>query len=110
LLSHRAGFWVRLIPGILDLLILAVPFSVFVSFLSVGMKISNAFVDLHPGQPPSEILAKFGPTFLWISFCFFAISSWLYFAFCESSSWRATPGKRVFSLYVADASGSPVDF
>ena len=46
--AARAGFWVRLAAGLIDLTILAIPLSVFVSLLSVGMEISNAFVDLNP--------------------------------------------------------------
>jgi uncharacterized RDD family membrane protein YckC len=110
LAPRPAGFWIRLAAGIIDLLILAVPFSVFVSFLSVGMKISKDFLDLHPGEAPSEVLSRFGPRFLFLSLCFFAVSSWLYFAFHESSSWRATLGKRLLGLYVGDKDGSPVGF
>jgi uncharacterized RDD family membrane protein YckC len=107
---HQAGFLMRFFAAIVDFLILAVPFAVFVSFLSVGMGISVDFVKLHPGEPPSEILQKFGPRFLFLSLCFYAVSGWLYFAFCESSRWRATLGKRLLSLYVGDLRGSPVGF
>ncbi len=41
---------------------------------------------------------------------FFALESWLYFASSESSAWRATLGKRLLGLYVADLEGKPVDF
>jgi uncharacterized RDD family membrane protein YckC len=107
---RRAGFWVRCAAGIIDLVILAVPLAVFVSFLSVGMGISNAFVDLRPGIEPAEILVKFGPRFVVITFCFFAVMSWLYFAILESSRWHATPGKRLVGIYVADERGQPVTF
>lgn len=105
-----AGFWIRLAAGTIDLLVLAVPFAVFVSFLSVVMGISKDFLDLHPGQAPSEIMTRFGPRFLFLSLCFFAVSSWLYFAFYESSSWRATMGKRLLGLYVGDRDGRRVGF
>ena len=103
-----AGFFARLAAGIIDLVILAVPFAVFVSFLSLGMGISKDFLDLHPGEAPSEVLSRFGPQFLFISLCFFAVGSWLYFAFQESSSWRATLGKRLLGLYVGNKDGRPV--
>jgi uncharacterized RDD family membrane protein YckC len=105
-----AGFLARFAAGIIDLVILAVPFAVFVSFLSSGMGISKDFLDLHPGEAPSEVLSRFGPQFLFLSLCFFAVSSWLYFAYCESSSWRATLGKRLLGLYVGDKGGMPVGF
>jgi uncharacterized RDD family membrane protein YckC len=74
------------------------------------MGISKDFLDLHPGEAPSEVLSRFGPRFLFLSLCFFAVSSWLYFAFHESSSWRATLGKRLLGLYVGDRDGKPVGF
>jgi uncharacterized RDD family membrane protein YckC len=89
---------------------LAVPFAVFVSFLSVGMRLSNDFLNLRPGMPPSEVLMRFGPRFLHISLSFFIVLSWAYFAGLESSSWRATLGKRVLGLYVADAHGRRIAF
>lgn len=107
---RRAGFWARFVAGLIDLTILAIPFSVFVSFLSVGMGISNAFVDLNPHMPPHELLVRFGPRFLFICLAFFLAMEWLYFALLESSSWRATPGKRLLGLYVADERGKSASF
>ena len=85
-------------------MVLAVPFAVFVSFLSVGMRISKDFLDLHPGYHLARLLMKFGPRFLHICLGFFILLSWVYFAGMESSRWRATLGKRALSLYVADSS------
>ena len=105
-----AGFWVRLVAAMLDFLILAVPFAVFVSFLSVAMGIPVAFLTLNPQTPPSELLLKFGPSFLTYGLCFYIMSGWAYFALCESSKLRATPGKLLFGLYLADKGGQPVTF
>ena len=105
-----AGFWVRLLAAMLDFLILAVPFAVFVSFLSVAMGIPVAFLKLNPQTPPSELLLKFGPSFLTYGLCFYIMSGWAYFALCESSRLRATPGKLLFGLYVADNRGQSVTF
>jgi uncharacterized RDD family membrane protein YckC len=91
--------------ALIDLLILGVPLAVFISFLSVAMGISTAFLDLRPGEPPTEILKSFGNTFIYITLAFFILMSWLYFAIFESSRWRATLGKRVLSLYVSDLQG-----
>jgi uncharacterized RDD family membrane protein YckC len=105
-----AGFPLRLFAGIIDLLILGVPLSVFISFLSVAMKISTAFLDLRPGQPPAEILKAFGNTFIYFTLAFFILISWLYFAVLESSRWRATLGKRALGLYVTDPHGNQATF
>jgi uncharacterized RDD family membrane protein YckC len=106
--SSPAGFWLRFAAAIIDLVVLAVPFAAFVLFLSVAMRISTEFLDLRPGIPPGEVLMKFGPRFLYISLGFFLLLSWTYFATLESSSWRATLGKRALGLYVADTNGSRV--
>jgi len=108
-LSH-AGFWIRLIAGMIDLFLLVVPFAVFVSFLAAGMGISNPFFNHRAGTTLNETLTQWGPTFLLLCVCFFAGESWLYFALSESSAWHATLGKRFLGLYVADAAGKPVDF
>jgi hypothetical protein len=73
-----AGFLLRFAAAVIDLAVLAVPFAVFVSFLSVGMRISRDFLALHPGMPPSEVLMRFGPRFLYISLAFFIVLSWAY--------------------------------
>jgi uncharacterized RDD family membrane protein YckC len=105
-----AAFALRLAAATIDLIVLAVPLAVFVSFLSVAMGISTAFLNLRPGQAPSEILKTFGNTFLLISLGFFILMSWLYFAILESSRWRATLGKRAVGIYVADLHGKRVSF
>jgi uncharacterized RDD family membrane protein YckC len=107
---QRAGFWIRVAAGLFDLLILAIPVIVFVSFLSVGMGSWVAFLDLHPGESPDQIHALFGPTFLVLTLVFFVLIEWLYFAILESSSWRATLGKRLLGLQVGDVDGNPVRF
>jgi uncharacterized RDD family membrane protein YckC len=107
---RHAGFWIRLIAGIIDLFLLVVPFAVFVSFLAAGMGISNPFFNHRAGTPLNETLTQWGPTFLLLCVCFFAIESWLYFALSESSAWHATLGKRFLGVYVADVAGKPVDF
>jgi len=106
----HAGFWIRFIAAIIDLLLLVVPFAVFVSFFAAGMGISNPFFNHRAGTPLNETLTRSGPTFLFICLCFFAAESWLYFALSESSALHATLGKRLLGLYVADAAGEPVDF
>jgi uncharacterized RDD family membrane protein YckC len=106
----RAGFWIRSVAAVIDLILLIVPFAVFVSFLAAAMGISNPFFNLRPGMPLNETLAQLAPVFLTLCVCFFAVESWLYFALSESSRWHATPGKRFLGIYVADVAGKPVDF
>ena len=105
-----AGFWIRLVAGTIDFIILAIPLAVFVSFLSVGMGTWQAFLDLHPGQTGNEIVDQFGRTFLFATLCFFVVTSWLYFASLESSSLRGSIGKLVLGLYVGDDYGNSIGF
>jgi uncharacterized RDD family membrane protein YckC len=110
LIPMRPTFLPRLFAGIIDLMILAVPVSVFISFLSVALGISTAFLTLNPGQTPHEILLRFGDRFIYATLAFFVAISWIYFAVCESSKRQATPGKRLFGLRVTDEAGARVTF
>lgn len=105
-----AGFWIRFVAAMIDLVIVTIPFTVFVSFLAAGMGISNPFFNHSEGTPLNATLQQLGPAFLATCICFFAAESWLYFALAESSSWHATLGKRLLGLYVADLAGKPVGF
>jgi uncharacterized RDD family membrane protein YckC len=109
-LATRARFWIRSVAGIIDLILLVVPFAVFVSFLAAAMGISNPFFNHRAGTPLNQNLTQHGPMFLFICLCFIAVESWLYFAISESSAWHATLGKRLLGLYVADVAGKPIDF
>lgn len=105
-----AGFWLRFVAAILDLVALAIPLSVFVSFLALACGTPLAFLALRPREPPGAVIAAFGKPALIAMLCFFVLSGWLYFSLMESSRWQATIGKRVFGLYVSDLRGTPVNF
>lgn len=106
----RPTFIPRVFAAAIDLLILAVPLAAFISFLSVALGISSAFLDLHPGEPPAAVLRAFGNRFVYSTLAFFVAMSWMYFAGFESSKWRATPGKRLLGLLVGDETGNRVSF
>jgi uncharacterized RDD family membrane protein YckC len=110
LVATRQTFFPRLFAGIIDLMILAVPLAVFISFLSVALGISTAFLDLNPGETPAEILRRFGDRFIYTTLVFFVAMSWIYFAAFESSKWQATPGKRLLALRVTDEGGGRATF
>jgi len=97
----------------LDGFIIGVPFVivVLIVLLSTGF---GAFLRNLPNPPnppdPSEL---FGASLI-VGIIFFAliavIGKWLYFAGFESSSWQATPGKKVLNLTVTDLTGAQVSF
>ena len=105
-----AGFWLRALAAFVDLIVLAIPLSVFVSFLAVAKGIPLAFVELHPGEPPGKIISAFGKPSLYLILGFFILTGWLYFALLESSPSQATIGKKLFGLYVADRQGNRAKF
>ena len=106
-----AGLGIRTVSGILDLIVLAIPFSVFVTFLAVGMNLWDSFFfKYHAGQPLPPDLVQRGPSLIWGSIFFYLFTSWLYFALLESSSWRATVGKHFLGLYLADEQGAAITF
>ena len=108
--NQYAGFWLRVPAAIIDLIILAIPLAMAVSYLSVAMGSWRAFLQLHHGQSPQEIVAAFGHTYLFAILCFFIVTGWLYFALFESSRWQGTLGKKFIGLSVADLRGNRVTF
>jgi uncharacterized RDD family membrane protein YckC len=108
--DRYAGFWLRAAAAIIDLIILAIPLAMAVSYLSVAMGSWRAFLQLHPGQSPDEIVVAFGRPYLFAILCFFIVTGWLYFALFESSAWQGTLGKKFIGLSVADLRGNRVTF
>lgn len=97
-----AGFWLRFLAGAVD----------------VAME---AFAALLVTLVLDFVLQRFGRTFgidrwdakVFAGFAYIsilAVGSWLYSAFMESSSWRATVGKRLLGLQVMDIEGKRISF
>src|ERR1700676_4086852 len=106
-----AGLIIRCVAGVLDFIVVLIPFSVFVTFLAVGMNVWNSFFfEFHSGQPLPPDLAQKGPTFVYTSLLVFLVLGWLYFALLESSPWRATVGKHHLGLYIGDENGKAISF
>jgi uncharacterized RDD family membrane protein YckC len=78
-----AGFWIRALALLLDTLVLVAGTGVLAGAI--------AAVSGEPVAGPSRPMAF--------------LAQWGYYAGFESSSWRATPGKRICSLIVVDTDG-----
>ena len=111
-----AGFWLRFVAWLLDGLILGVPTAIIILIivLSTGF---GTFLHNLPNAPnppnPDEVANALGAGFILaiIMVSLLAvIGKWLYFAGFESSSWQATPGKKVLNLAVTDLTGARVSF
>ena len=89
-----AGFWLRLVAALVDSLAMFIPFG-FVAFVTtVIVKLVSATKGY---EPATVILTVLPPVAI--------LTTWLYFAVMESSSWQATLGKKLLGLYVTDIKG-----
>lgn len=97
-----AGFWLRFLAGSVD-----------VALEALGALLITLAIDF--------VLRHFGRVFgidrwnakVFAGFAYIpilAVGSWLYCAFMESSSWRATVGKRLLGLQVMDIEGRRLSF
>jgi uncharacterized RDD family membrane protein YckC len=109
-----AGFWLRFVAYLIDGLITSV--AILALFIPIAIVTGAAahlrdLADLprNGGQmDPTMIgaLISVGVTFVGVSL----LITWLYQAYFESSSWQATPGKKVLNIYVTDLGGQPISF
>jgi uncharacterized RDD family membrane protein YckC len=97
-----AGFWLRFLAGAVDVALEAL------GALLITLAID--FVLQHFGRVfgIDRWNAKVFAGFVYIPIL--AIGSWLYCAFTESSSWRATVGKRLLGLQVIRVDGGRTSF
>ena len=109
-----AGFWLRLVAYLIDGLIVSVGiFGLFIPIAALtgaAAHLNNlSNIPRSGGQLDPAVIAALISVV--ITFAGVALLiTWLYHAYFESSSWQATPGKRVLSLYVTDLSGQPISF
>jgi uncharacterized RDD family membrane protein YckC len=111
-----AGFWLRFVAALLDGLILGLPVLIIfvIIMLSTGFPGILHSLPRPPDPPePNEIATALGAVIIPAVFAFISIAiigKWLYFALFESSSWQATPGKKVLNIFVTDINGTQVSF
>jgi len=88
-----AGFWLRLVAALLDVLAMYMPFGFALLVVMVVTKLVN-----REGYDPVVMFLLASPMAL-------IVGTWLYFALMESSPWQATLGKKLLGLYVTDLQG-----
>src|SRR3954468_22192760 len=96
---NYAGFWWRVLAYLIDGLLLSIIFFP----LSMGVALALISGGIDPDSPVLQ-LANLGLNGLQIAV------TWLYQAFCESSSWQGTIGKKVLGLRVTDMDGNQISF
>ncbi|HET9402462.1 MAG TPA: RDD family protein [Candidatus Acidoferrales bacterium] len=109
-----AGFWLRFVAYVIDMLILIIPVWLVVVVVALAMGGFGALVSLtqHQTDNPAEVFALLAPLLgmIFVVIIFVVCLQWLYFAYQESSEQQATIGKRVMSLKVTDKNGNRLSF
>lgn len=106
-----AGFWLRFVAYLIDGVISGIAFLVLLVPLFFLTGAGAALSQIGGGDDISDGAAAFlGFGFLAGFFGIILLVSWLYYALSESSSWQATPGKKILNLYVTDLSGQSISF
>ena len=99
-----AGFWLRAIAFVFDLLIItlaAFPLLWKLIEENVGLQSSlHEYIAFYRSGTRQAIAFQL----------LLQLICWLYFASFESSRWQATPGKRILGLYVTDLNGHRLSF
>jgi uncharacterized RDD family membrane protein YckC len=97
-----AGFWLRVWAGGIDVCIECVGALLLTFAIDSFLRRFGRLLGISPFV--SKVAT--GMAFIVI----LAVGSWLYCAFAESSSWRATVGKRLLGLQVITAEGGRTSF
>jgi uncharacterized RDD family membrane protein YckC len=101
-LPAYAGFWLRVWAGAIDIALEASGALVLTFAIDFALRRFGHLLGVSPFV--SKVAT--GMAFILI----LSVGSWLYCAFTESSSWRATIGKRALGLQVVTAEGEKIGF
>jgi len=108
-----AGFWLRFVASLLDGFILAVPVGIVIVILILSSGLGNFLHNLpNPPDPPdpSEAFGVALAIGIGVFILLAIVGNWLYYACFESSTWQATPGKKVLNIAVTDMTGARITF
>jgi uncharacterized RDD family membrane protein YckC len=105
------GFWLRFVAYIIDGFISSLAFLILLVPLFILTGAGAALGRIGSGEDISDNAAVFlGIGFIAGFVGIIFVVSWLYHALAESSSWQATPGKKLLNLKVTDMAGEPISF
>lgn len=96
------GFWIRVVAAIIDHILVRVVLAPVGAVFGLGGLALGGFG--HGGFPLTHLLGG------GVMFMLILAGSWLYEAFMESSSYRATLGKMIFGMKVTDLYGNRISF
>jgi uncharacterized RDD family membrane protein YckC len=104
-----AGFWKRFIARLLDSIVLVIP--LFIVFIIFAVLINGTAMLLFFGDNTMDANPALDIMFTivgLIPILLIFILELLYFAVFESSSWQATPGKKIIGVKVTDLQGERI--
>jgi len=108
-----AGFWLRFVASLLDGFILGVPVVIVIVILILSSGLGT-FLHNFPNPPdppdPSEAFGIALAIGIGVFILLAIVGNWLYYACFESSTWQATPGKKVLNIAVTDMTGARISF
>lgn len=105
-----AGFWLRLVAFVIDLLLLFLLFTFLLGFLAVSMGLTAALQQIQPGESPEALKAALGAGFMLAMLLIVLAGSASYFSSLEACPWQGTLGKKALGLYVTDLAGNRISF
>jgi uncharacterized RDD family membrane protein YckC len=105
-----AGFWLRVLAHLIDGAITGAVLCALLIPLALATGVGSALRNIHPGEEPDPAIIFAFISSLWILILAGILGGWLYYAYCESSEWQATPGKKVLNVIVTDLNGNRVSF
>lgn len=100
-----AGFWLRFVAALIDGIIISIPTAPI--FFAVFLGSIRSLQDIQ--RDPMSIWAVLGPKLI-LFVLVTLVGSWLYWSLFESSTWQATPGKKILGLLVTDLNGVRITF
>jgi len=111
--SPYAGFWLRLVAYLIDGFILGVSVGalVLIAAMLLGISLFHGFnLDSNVNPGDNVVASTLGVMFILACLGFVILSTWLYYAWFESSERQATLGKMALGLYVTDMEGRRLSF
>ena len=105
-----AGFWLRFVAYLLDVIIVGIVAVPIVVVLAVATGASAALSSMSDDNPQQALAAAGFVIFLCSLFIILLGGLWLYYALLESSTWQGTVGKKALGLIVTDLDGRRVSF
>jgi uncharacterized RDD family membrane protein YckC len=102
-----AGFWLRLVAFLIDLIVLYFVGTIITLPFIASMGLRGIMRGRMP-MSPEEWMPLMGAFIRLILIR--TVLNWLYYALLESSAWQATLGKKALGLEVTDLEGRRISF